>query len=363
MNLHIFNPETEYALASGSASYTPPKKVVEISQRMALLPALYAFPGDYILIRDRISGFVSKSRILEKICKTKDLNLCFSDNLKEFSNIKNLKILPWGWNYDLKRWLIDRGMDENKLPSDSFIENLRHLAHRRTTIKFHGLAVTSNISNEFIPIEITTVKEALEFRNKIGEVYFKAPWSSSGRGILYSKELTDIQIEQWIRGIIRDQGSVLAEKAHNRILDFGSEWIYDKGQAIFQGFSAFKVSPRGKYKFNQLGSYEHFVDKFMPDFLKAFSLKYDKGQLIDIVFLQKKILEFIIGEKYDGPVGIDMFITDKGTINPCVEINFRNTMGKVALDISSECENNPHSAFAEIIKSLFPDGKMDLKAI
>ena len=37
---------------------------------------------------------------------------------------------------------------------------------------------------------------------------------------------------------------------------------------------------------------------------------------------------------YEGPVGVDMLVTADGRIHPCVEINFRMTMGWLALHIS-----------------------------
>ena len=36
---------------------------------------------------------------------------------------------------------------------------------------------------------------------------------------------------------------------------------------------------------------------------------------------------------YDGPLGIDMLVTSERNIHPCVEINLRDTMGRVAIDI------------------------------
>lgn len=48
--LHIFNPETDYALASGRPQYTPPKNVVKLRRMLAAIPALWAEPGDDILM-------------------------------------------------------------------------------------------------------------------------------------------------------------------------------------------------------------------------------------------------------------------------------------------------------------------------
>ena len=48
--LHIFNPETDFALAAGIPIYTPPAKVLALKHSLSLLPAIYARRGDYILV-------------------------------------------------------------------------------------------------------------------------------------------------------------------------------------------------------------------------------------------------------------------------------------------------------------------------
>ena len=34
---------------------------------------------------------------------------------------------------------------------------------------------------------------------------------------------------------------------------------------------------------------------------------------------------------YEGPVGVDMLVTSDGNLHPCIEINWRMTMGMVAV--------------------------------
>ena len=51
-SLHIFNPDTDYALAADSAYYTAPARIIALRKENALLPALYADTGDTILLMD-----------------------------------------------------------------------------------------------------------------------------------------------------------------------------------------------------------------------------------------------------------------------------------------------------------------------
>ena len=118
-----------------------------------------------------------------------------------------------------------------------------------------------SIRNEEIqvPKEFSDINEALAFRENCGDVYFKAPWSSSGRGLLYTKDLEKRHIEPWLRGIIRSQGSVMGETAYDRILDFATEWECKDGKALFIGVSTFTTSDRGKYKSNIVAPQENIV--------------------------------------------------------------------------------------------------------
>ena len=55
-----------------------------------------------------------------------------------------------------------------------------------------------------------------------------------------------------------------------------------------------------------------------------------------IIDAQREALMEIIAPFYDGPAGIDMFSTTGNHINPCVEINLRQTMGLAAFLQSQE---------------------------
>ncbi len=52
MKLLLFNPETEYALASGASFYTPPASVEQLRHGLQLLPSSWAGADDYSLVDD-----------------------------------------------------------------------------------------------------------------------------------------------------------------------------------------------------------------------------------------------------------------------------------------------------------------------
>lgn len=330
MTLHIFNPDTDYALASDSENYTPPVSILAIKRSLSLLPALYAERGDAILLPDDNPEFLQENHAFIEIISTKDITLVRPRHIHLFlEEHKNARIRPWGWNRTLRKWLVSSGVKENFIPSTEQITALRNISHRRVTIPF--IMNMGDIRNEEIqvPKEFSDINEALAFRENCGDVYFKAPWSSSGRGLLYTKDLEKRHIEPWLRGIIRSQGSVMGETAYDRILDFATEWECKDGKALFIGVSTFTTSDRGKYKSNIVAPQENIVSFI----LQQIDIHGKGNNLSEIIKRQSLLLENYVAPFYDGPLGIDMLVTSERNIHPCVEINLRDTMGRVAIDI------------------------------
>lgn len=312
MRLHIFNPDTDYALASGSRYYTPPAKVVRIAEDMANFPTKFSDPGDIVVAYADIDTI--------------------PQILAEHQNEK-IEISPWGWNQALRHRLIEAGVEPSLLPSELQVENLRLLSHRRTSILANTTLNTSlnehgfkDIHQADIPFECKDVDSAIDALRQMSPRFFKAPWSSSGRGILYTEDLDlERHIRPWIHGIIRRQGSVIAETAYPKVLDFATEWeINPDGCVSFIGLSLFEASRRGKYHYNFKGSQKDILEKIQyaaPDF----------GT--DYIQCQQIMLSKVVGSKYHGPLGIDMLALPDGGIRGCIEINFRNTMGRAHIEI------------------------------
>lgn len=346
MTLHIFNPDTDYALASNSENYTPPVSILAVKSSLMLLPALYADRGDAILLPNDNPGLLTPLHPFAEFLSTKDITLVRPRHLRLFvQEKKNLKIRPWGWNRTLCKWLSSLGASEQMMPSAEEMTVLRNLSHRKLTIPFL-LNMKDVINDEIqIPKEFTDVEAALEFwsanRLENREVYFKAPWSSSGRGLQFTKDLEKRHIEPWLRGIVRSQGSVMGEIAYSRSLDFATEWECHNGKAMFLGVSTFITSERGKYKSNVVAPQENIVAYI----LQHIDVYGNGNNLSVIIERQRLLLENYVAQYYEGPLGIDMLVTEDRNINPCVEINLRDTMGRVAIDIQQRIVSQDATEF------------------
>ena len=53
---------------------------------------------------------------------------------------------------------------------------------------------------------------------------------------------------------------------------------------------------------------------------------------MDVINTQRSALQSVIGDKYNGPLGIDMMVCQEGDIHPSVEINLRHTMGSIIIN-------------------------------
>lgn len=334
----IFNPETDYALAAGNVRYNPPAKILRLRKDLQLIQAFVATKGDIIGVTQDfdVKAYPYPSHL--EMVSEKELSLIPIQELpyslqkdSDSSNYNqstsqlrsNFRVIPWGWNHSLRSELLSIGLDSTLLPTETEIETLRNLSHRHTTIPFQQ-KLQKLLPDMEIPIakEFESVNEALEYTDNCEEVYFKAPWSSSGRGVVTSKSLSKEKLKEWIGGFIKKQGSVMGEKGFDRKADFATEWICKKGEASFMGYSLFNTTSEGRYIGNATISQE--------DIIKTIS-RYSTDWNNDIVEAQRKALNEIISPLYKGPVGIDMLIDTTGRINPCVEINLRMTMGMINL--------------------------------
>lgn len=309
--IHVFNPETEYALACGDAHYTPPASVVRLRRENCLLPALWAAPGDAILLSDRMSDDELTALPYHDVLVDKRMRLLrHGETLASFDRPA---IRPWGWNASLCYRLRRMGVAAQSIPAKAEIDAIRCLAHRRFTRR---MLMHIGMDAELLPVEFDDADAALEWCGRNIGGYLKAPWSSSGRGIFRVLEAGGEDLQGWIRGVIRRQGTLVAEIGWDRIADFATEWWLHAGRVRFMGYSLFEVDAHSQYRRNLPLSQQEIYDTLCA-----------LGWSDDILALQMSALEELVAPRYSGPLGIDCLADLHGRINPCVEMNVRMTMG------------------------------------
>ena len=173
-----------------------------------------------------------------------------------------------------------------------------------------------------LAIEAFTAEQAKETVARFGNAVIKLPWSSSGRGVIYSSQITSENFDNYVGGMIARQGSVSIEPRLERIQDFATLFFSNGESVEYRGISIFATNHAGFYEGN-------IVE---PQHLLAKKLNFDINSLSNKLV---QILTKLIIPHYRGWLGIDMmtYRSPNGSVEiaPCIEMNLRMTMGVGAM--------------------------------
>lgn len=297
MKVHIFNPENDMALADGQPGYTPPATIRQMRHDLAWLPKWWAQEDDFVW-----------------------------DGVEEIPPLAaGDEICPWGWSPALIHQLRQAGVKETFLPSDSQMERLRMLSHRQTAVEALRKMRADGVAGDYLNGEsclCTSEEEVSEAISRFGECVLKAPWSSSGKGLMLS---TAPNLNGWCSHILRQQGSIVVERKLERLADFALLFRLDgKGGVEYRGLSLFMTNEAGAYTGNWLA----------PEGEKLqWLLQYLPPQ--PLVETRRWWEEYLTHFDYRGPLGIDMMLCP-GSLCPCIETNWRMTMGHVAQALTEQ---------------------------
>ena len=319
--LHYFNPENDIALATGVRNFTPPKAAVALRAAGAMLPMWYGEQGDSVSSHGvNAHGFHS---VEDK----------FNTGVQpiDHSVTDELRAAPWGWSLAVKDFYEREGFPPDRLPSDRSIEEWRLLSHRRMASSLRE-AIVQELDFEIAPAaaEIRTTNDLERLLTEQPESMIKSPWSSSGRGLIDTRQLSAQEVLRRSEGIIRKQGSVMVERYYNRTVDFALLFECENGKCSFTGYSLFKTDQTGSYSGNVLA----------PDtkLIEMIGQYYSKDRILAVAEALRKAVERLIAPNYSGPLGVDMLVAqlDDGSelLDATVELNLRMTMGFVAHSLS-----------------------------
>ncbi|MCQ2284508.1 MAG: hypothetical protein MJZ57_06375 [Bacteroidales bacterium] len=309
MNLYLFNPEHDYALANNDPHFMAPASAVRFADECALF-LQYLIPEDGILFlpyREHLRFYDTATK-------------AFMEHPPHID-----KIVPWGWDA-LMRQQCSPFFTGHLLDAQR-IANTHALAHRANTISAMEFLREQCPSIE-IPTAATlllSAKEVEKFVTEQREVILKSPYSGNGRGNLYAHEgqYTPTLARQ-SSGVIRRQGAILGEPLYNLVQDFALEFLCHKGRVSFAGYSLFNTRHYG-YAGNVLCS-DECIEHTLSQWVSI-------SQLHEIRTKLTTYLQMFVAPDYDGYVGVDMFVYQENReykINPMVEMNIRMTMGMAA---------------------------------
>ncbi len=319
--LFLFNPENDIALASGKACFTPPKNAAELHRCGAMLLWWLGSDGDAVVVNE--TDYDSCVLFAKEMSQRFDEGPAVTRFIAEESVPK---YVPWGWSANALRQFQNIGGQFTQADFQR-MERLRILSHRRSSIVLNSALADSRIGDfPPIPCEIRDRAALAGLLEKWGEVYVKAPWSSTGRGVVCSSEMSFDELWRRTEGTIRRQGSVLVEKAMNKVVDFAMLFRSEAGVVDFAGYSLFFNGHGSAYGGNLLLT-DNEIESRLAGYLGT-------GLLNDVASVLRAELTDLVATDYSGNFGVDMMICDDGRggyqLAPCVELNLRLTMGVVA---------------------------------
>lgn len=316
----LFNPENDIALASGLPRITAPLQGRLLHQAGAMLPYWLGDEDDLVLVP---SDKMESCRIWRDT-----FHIEGPQPVDSLAVDCGYEPVPWGWSLDACAQFENAGMEPALFSSRrAIMEAHRALSHRRTSLRLLNFLKNRGVEIPApLPAEAFTAGEVEMFVRTYGVAYIKSPWSSSGRGVFPVSTATLPVSLPRIEGIIRRQGSVMAEPVLPKLQDFAMLYDYAPGNARFVGYSMFFNSNSTNYGGNIVASDEEILCRL--------SSMTSPGEIEFIRDAVADALADALMDGYRGPLGVDMMIygDERGyrKIAPCIELNLRFTMGFVA---------------------------------
>ncbi|MDE6716035.1 MAG: hypothetical protein K2J74_06095, partial [Muribaculaceae bacterium] len=325
--LYIFNPDNDLALASDVANFTTPPHAAQIAHDLCTLPYFIAGAGDYVLVHTELQ----KQWIadIDQRYQRGITGVCAD----EIPDLQIERVCPWGWSRSIRQRLLRLGVDGNLLLSDEALAQIRYAASRERTIDImkelqHFESDRGGVWCE-CPTRCDDFFQVKSFIESHRGTVLKAPWSSSGKGIYIPNSPNERPMEQWCRGIIRRQGFIIAEPLYEKVLDFAMEFGVCRGRGTsFAGYSVFFNDSHNSFDYGVV------AENLELETIICETACVSADRLAQLSASLCKIIDSLVGNVYDGYVGVDMMVCvcsdGRRFINPCVEVNLRCTMGVLA---------------------------------
>ncbi|MDR2498717.1 MAG: hypothetical protein LBD28_04690 [Tannerellaceae bacterium] len=296
-----------------------------MTANLGFLPAWYGSEGDYVLCS---SGHPDIPDALRPPITAVDVA-----SLKAGMRLPPLQAAPWGLSpasIRMFKELREKYLAELELPQ--WNERYAELLGRQTAAICLE-EIRCQLPFPVMPTAPTFYSDpeaaARFLEKKPGRFVLKAPYSSSGRGLMWMQGgrcPTPTEM-QWINGTISRQGSISIEPALDRALDFALEFYADaNGNVNYEGLSVFYANDKGVYKYNRLQA-QNLLWRLPEAYLGA-NLRNVLPEAVAAA------LSRIYAHHYVGYLGVDMFVYRTPSawgLHPCVEVNLRYTMGLLAL--------------------------------
>ncbi len=311
-----FEPDIEERMAAGDG-YSPSKVARTVTADLQTLPALLARPGDVVL--------VDAAPPVDWLAQLDAAGF----DLPEFATAEQLtgrrvgQHRPWGPDV------------APELYSKAFVLPWRPEVR---------LCTSAAQVHEALDSVLSAHSDAL----------VKAPWSTSGRHRRSVRRgAQDPAFGPWLDGALRRQGSVLVEPRYDRVLDLSVQLTVGANRIRVDGIVRFATDPQGRF----VGAWCGPVDRGLPAPLRRFVAgDGDAARSVPARLKQvaQQVGDALRSRGFRGPAGIDAMVVraaDGLALVPIVELNPRNTMGRVALGLRGRVAPGRHAWWGFVDKA------------
>ena len=101
MKLHVFNPDTDLALACNGKHYLAPEQVRGMTRDLALLPLWYARVGEKVWIPDGKAMLYAS-----QMCLLLNLQVEVVTGA-DVMRMEEVEMSPWGWNPAIRHFFLN----------------------------------------------------------------------------------------------------------------------------------------------------------------------------------------------------------------------------------------------------------------
>lgn len=333
--LFIYNPTCDMAVENGTYSYMPSKLLTKFERDISPLMAFLGKKDDFVLCDQ------TKPIAFEAFWKQFDVELpqfIARETIEQFS-IDELR--PWGWSQLIKhqyRSFYSRSIFpvlDDPLKFRTFFSRQTSL---QLTHELNKLPLPDFVRLPELPEAVTSIEIIKQrFKSASNGIVLKTLWSSSGRGLMFIRNLKQLENgSNWMTAQFKKHGSLILEPIYDKLQDASLQFnITPAGKIEFMGLNYFDADSSG-----------HFSKEYLhvPDSIER-HLPHNEQWLADTAeYIAVSMKNLKVHEKYHGPIGIDtMFIKDlNGQLRfyPLVEANLRCNMGLVNLHIKHLMQAN-----------------------
>jgi len=355
-DVYVFHPACELAVANGTHSFQPNKRIQQFAYDLQALPVYLMNPNDFLLVEPNhvsLAREYYKGKFpVEQILSLEEITQNAGKGKVELNALR-----PWGWSPVLHKQIeplkayfspgFRNGPVGAWLPAyKPFFSRLFALAILKDLL--NTFPKSYFISPEQLPVACKTVDQVKQLLWQWKKIVIKAPFSASGRGIqVVSADQWRPFHEQWGGGIIKRQGLLMVEPCLNGQMDIAFQYhISDNGKIRYLDSTFFKTDASGQYIGNYLGL-THNSDKLKK------TVGFTQQQLTEVA---ETILLLLnkrgVNRFHRGYLGVDALVyRDKQEIRrlyPVMEVNLRSTMGTVAMALEQKYLRGSETGFMGI---------------